>query len=252
MSAFGDDRIYLEKYTLDAKHVEIQILGDRHGNMVHLGERDCSIQRRHQKLIEESPSPALNDSLRKEMGDAALKASKAVGYSSAGTVEFLLDREGNFYFLEMNTRIQVEHPVTEMLLDLDLIKEQIEVAYGKELPFAQEQINPCGHSIECRVCAEDPYDFTPQPGRIHALHLPGGNGIRVDSALHTGCEVLPYYDSLIAKIIVKGSDRDEAVRKMTRALEETHIEGIKTNISFLLDTLSRKDFLESSHSVSKS
>jgi acetyl-CoA carboxylase biotin carboxylase subunit len=248
-AAFGDPRLYLEKYAPRAKHVEFQVLGDQHGNIIHLGERDCTVQRRHQKLIEESPSPALDDKLRVEMGRAALKAAKAVGYMSTGTIEFLLDYKGEFYFLEMNTRIQVEHSVTEMVLDLDMVKEQIRVAAGEELSLLQQHMSARGHSIECRVCAEDPVDFAPQPGKITALHLPGGNGVRVDSLLHTDCYVLPYYDSLIAKIIVKGRDRHDAIQKMIRALEETYIEGIKTNIPYLMDVLTDKEFVAGSHSI---
>ncbi len=248
-AAFGDPRLYLEKYASRAKHIEFQILGDLQGNIIHLGERDCTVQRRHQKLIEESPSPALDDKLRAEMGRAAVKAAKTVSYVSAGTIEFLLDYKGEFHFLEMNTRIQVEHSVTEMVLDVDLVKEQIRVAAGEELSLDQRHMGARGHSIECRVCAEDPVDFVPQPGKISALHLPGGNGVRVDSLLHTDCYVLPFYDSLIAKIIVKGRDRHEAIQKMIRALEETYIEGIKTNIPYLMDVLADKEFVAGSHIV---
>ncbi len=248
-AAFGDSRLYVEKYLSRAKHVEFQIFGDRYGNVIHLGERDCTVQRRHQKLIEESPSPALDDKLRAEMGRAAVKAAKAIGYVSAGTVEFLLDENRDFYFLEMNTRIQVEHPVTEMALDLDMIREQILVTCGEELSLTQRGVKPRGHSMECRICAEDPVDFTPQPGKITALHLPGGNGVRVDTALHNGCYVQPYYDSLIAKIIVKGLDRQTAIQKMVRALEETYIEGIKTNIPYLMDTLTYGEFMKGSHTI---
>jgi acetyl-CoA carboxylase biotin carboxylase subunit len=250
LAAFGDPGLYLEKYITRAKHVEFQVLGNGKGGVIHLGERDCTVQRRHQKLIEESPSPALNDRLRAEMGRTAVKAARAVGYVNAGTIEFLLDDKDEFYFLEMNTRIQVEHPVTEMVLDLDIVREQLRVAFGEELSLTQRQVKPRGHSIECRICAEDPVDFTPQPGKISFLHLPGGNGVRVDSALHSDCYVLPFYDSLIAKVVVKGRDRAEAIQKMIRALEETHIEGIITNIPYLLNMLSDKDFSEGSHCLS--
>jgi len=242
-AAFGDDRLYLEKYLERPRHIEIQIIADKHGKVVHLAERECSIQRRHQKLIEESPSPAVSDALRKEMGAAAVAAAKAIGYQSAGTVEFLLDRNGKFYFMEMNTRIQVEHPVTEMVTGYDLLKEQIRVAAGEKLSIRRDVLKPQGHSIECRINAEDPdRDFMPTPGRIEFLHLPGGPGIRVDSHIFAGYAIPPYYDSLIAKVISHGKDRAEAIARMRRALEEFYIEGVKTTIPFHLKVLADPEF----------
>ncbi len=232
-SAFGNGEIYLEKLILRPRHVEIQILGDKHGNVIHLGERDCSIQRRHQKLIEESPSPAVSETLRRQMGETAVKAAIAVGYHSAGTVEFLLDDEGHFYFMEMNTRIQVEHPVTEMVTGLDLLKEQIRVAAGEPLSVAQGDVELRGHAIECRINAEDPdRDFAPMPGTITSLHLPGGPGVRVDSHVYAGYSIPPYYDSMIAKIITHGADRAEAISRMRRAIEECIIEGVPSTLPF--------------------
>ncbi len=243
-AAFADPHIYLEKYIEKPRHIEFQIMADEKGNIIHLGERDCSIQRRHQKLIEESPSPALVPALRKEMGDCAVKAVKSIGYQSVGTVEFLLDGEGNYYFIEMNTRIQVEHPVTEMVTGVDLIKEQIKIAAGERLKIKQKDIKIFGHSIECRINAEDPDKFIPSPGKITALNIPGGPGVRVDTAVYSEYTVLPYYDSLIAKLIVHGLDREDAIAKMNRALEEFHVEGIKTTIPFHKKVLSHKDFLK--------
>ncbi len=226
-SCFGDGSVYVEKLILDPKHIEFQILADKQGHVVHLGERDCSVQRRNQKMIEESPSRALTPELREKMGQAAVLAAKAAGYHSAGTIEFVLDKDGNFYFIEMNTRIQVEHPVTEMVTGIDLIKEQIRIAAGPELPFTQEEIHPTGHAIECRINAEDPReDFRPCPGRIEGLFLPGGMGVRVDSAVYQGYAIPPYYDSMVAKVIVHGDTRLEAIRRMRRALEEFIVEGV--------------------------
>ncbi len=243
-AAFGDDRLYLEKYIEKPRHIEIQIIGDRHGKDVHLGDRECSIQRRHQKLIEESPSPAVDEKLRKKMGEAAVSAAKAIGYQSAGTVEFLLDPKGDFYFMEMNTRIQVEHPVTEMVSGYDLLKEQIRVAAGEKLTIRRDLIRPVGHSIECRINAEDPdRDFMPTPGRITFLHLPGGPGVRVDSHVFAGYMIPPYYDSLLAKVISHGSDRAEAIERMRRALEELYTEGIKTTVPFHLRVLVDPEFI---------
>ncbi|NLO89648.1 MAG: acetyl-CoA carboxylase biotin carboxylase subunit [Clostridia bacterium] len=237
-SAFGNPQLYLEKYIEEPRHVEVQIIGDTHGNIVHLGERDCSLQRRNQKLLEEAPSPAVNEELRARMGEAAIKAAKAVNYHSAGTVEFLLDKEGNFYFMEMNTRIQVEHPVTEMVTGIDLVKEQIRVAGGEKLSFTQEEVNIRGWSIECRINAEDPKeDFKPSPGKIEKYYAPGGNGVRVDTAVFAGYEIPPYYDSLISKLIVWAPTREEAIQRMKRALNEYIIEGIKTTIPFHLKVL---------------
>lgn len=229
-TAFGDDGVYIEKYFMDPRHIEVQVLADEKGKMVHLGERDCSIQRRHQKLIEESPSPVVDDRLRRELGRAALEAVSASRYVNAGTVEFLLDKDHNFYFIEMNTRIQVEHPVTEMISGIDLVKEQIKIAAGRPLEFKQSQIKLRGHSFECRINAEDPEKFTPSPGIITAYHLPGGPGVRVDSAAYIQGVVTPYYDSLIAKLIVHSGSREESIAKMKGALSEFVIEGIKTTI----------------------
>lgn len=232
-AAFGNGEIYLEKYIEEPRHIEIQILADSYGNVVHLGERDCSIQRRNQKIIEESPSVAVDGELRRRLGDAAILAARAAGYCSAGTVEFLLDRHGSFYFIEMNTRIQVEHPVTEMVTGIDLVKEQIRIAAGEKLRFQQEEIQFNGWSIECRINAEDPrHNFAPCPGRITKYHPPGGVGVRLDSAVYAGWEVPPHYDSMLGKLIVWGRDRDEAVARMQRALDEMQIEGVKTTIPF--------------------
>lgn len=232
-AAFGDDRVYLEKYVEEPRHIEFQVLGDIRGRIIHLGERECSLQRRNQKLVEESPSVALTPRLRKKMGEMAVRAARSVSYTGAGTVEFLLDKDQNFYFLEMNTRIQVEHPVTEMVTGIDLIKEQIRLAAGEPLGYNQEEIRVRGWSIECRINAEDPgRDFAPSPGVITAFLPPGGPGVRLDSAAYPGWKVPPYYDSLIAKLIAWGQDRDEALARMERALSEFFIEGIKTTISF--------------------
>ncbi|TET21326.1 MAG: acetyl-CoA carboxylase biotin carboxylase subunit [Candidatus Stahlbacteria bacterium] len=242
-AAFGDDRLYLEKCIEKPRHVEIQVIGDKHGKVVHLAERECSIQRRHQKLIEESPSPAVDEELRKKMGDAAVAAAKAIGYQSAGTVEFLLDPGGNFYFMEMNTRIQVEHPVTEMVTGYDLLKEQIRVAQGSRLGIRKSVLKPNGHSIECRINAEDPdRDFMPSAGRIEFLHLPGGPGVRVDTHIFAGYVIPTYYDSLIAKVISHGATRAEAIARMKRALEEFYTEGIKTTVPFHLKVLDDAEF----------
>ncbi|MCD4733504.1 acetyl-CoA carboxylase biotin carboxylase subunit [bacterium] len=232
-NAFGDGSLYLEKFIVNPRHIEIQIMGDRHGNVVHLGERDCSIQRRHQKLLEESPSPAVNDALRAKMGAAAVKAAHAAKYYSAGTVEFLLDASGHFYFMEMNTRIQVEHPVTAMLTDTDLVREMILVADGKKLSWTQDDITFDGHCIECRINAENPYkNFGPSPGRIDKFSPPEGEGIRVDSYASDGAMVSPYYDSLVAKLIVKGKDRLDAIERTKVTLDNFIIEGIHTTIPF--------------------
>ncbi|MDQ0286562.1 acetyl-CoA carboxylase biotin carboxylase subunit [Desulfofundulus luciae] len=232
-AAFGNAQVYVEKYVDEPRHIEFQILGDKHGNIVHLGERDCSIQRRNQKMIEESPSTALTPELRREMGEMAVKAARAVGYYNAGTVEFLLDKHLNFYFIEMNTRIQVEHPVTEMVTGIDLIKEQIRLAAGEPLGYTQEDIQIRGWAIECRINAEDPArNFAPSPGLITAYLPPGGPGIRLDSAAYPGWKVPPHYDSMIAKLVAWGQDRDEAIARMQRALGEFIIEGIKTTIPF--------------------
>ncbi len=231
-SAFGNADCFMEKYIESARHVEVQIIGDKHGNVVHLGERDCSIQRRHQKLVEESPCPSLTDEQRKEIGDIAVRAAKAVNYNSAGTIEFLYDEEEEkFYFMEMNTRIQVEHTVSEEVTDIDLMKEQIRVAAGKKLSFTQDDVKVRHHAIEFRVNAEDPYkNFIPSPGKVEAVHFPGGPGIRVDSHVYSGYTISPHYDSMIAKIIARGSDRAEALARMHRALEEFAISGPHTSV----------------------
>ncbi len=243
-AGFGNPEVYIEKYCERPRHVEIQILGDKHGNVIHLGERDCSIQRRHQKLIEEAPSTAITPELRKEMGVAAVKAAKAVGYNSVGTMEFLVDQENNYYFMEMNTRVQVEHPVTEMVTGVDIIREQIRSAAGMKLRYKQADIKIKGHAIECRINAEDPYRFTPSPGKITAYHTPGGLGVRVDSFVYDQYTVLPHYDSLVAKLVVHAETRLDAINRMTRALDEYIIEGIKTTIPFHKRIMSNKDFIE--------
>ena len=236
--AFGDDMMYIEHFMEEPRHIEFQILADSHGNVVHLGERDCSIQRNHQKMIEEAPSAALSPELREKMGEAAVKAAKAAGYVNAGTIEFLLEKNDAFYFMEMNTRIQVEHPVTEWVTGIDLIKEQIRIADGQKLSFTQKDIVIKGHAIECRINAENPEKgFRPSPGTITDLHLPGGKGIRVDSAIYSGCSISPYYDSMVAKLIVWAKNRDEAIQKMQSALGEVIIEGIDTNVDYLYELL---------------
>ncbi|HWJ03218.1 MAG TPA: acetyl-CoA carboxylase biotin carboxylase subunit [Verrucomicrobiae bacterium] len=242
-AAFGNSEIYLEKYVEEPRHIEFQILADTHGNVVHLGERDCSMQRRNQKLIEEAPSAALNDELRSRMGQAAIKAAKAADYSSAGTIEFLLDKHFNFYFIEMNTRIQVEHPVTEAITGIDLIKEQIRLAAGETLGYGQEDIKINGWAIECRINAENPdKNFMPSPGLISAYHPPGGFGVRVDSAAYAGYAIPPFYDSMIGKLIVWGRTRDEAINRMKRALLEFEIDGVSTTIPFHLKVLDNAFF----------
>ena len=236
--AFGDDTMYIEHFMEEPRHIEFQILADSYGNVVHLGERDCSIQRNHQKMIEEAPSAALSSKLRKKMGEAAVKAAKAAGYVNAGTIEFLLENNDAFYFMEMNTRIQVEHPVTEWVTGIDLIKEQIRIADGQKLSFTQQDIEINGHAIECRINAENPEKgFRPSPGTITDLHLPGGKGIRVDSAIYSGCSISPNYDSMVAKLIVWAKNRDEAIQKMQSALGEVIIEGIDTNVDYLYELL---------------
>ncbi|MFD7523835.1 acetyl-CoA carboxylase biotin carboxylase subunit [Paenibacillus chitinolyticus] len=241
---FGNSGVYLEKYLTGMKHVEIQIIADKHGNAVHLGERDCSVQRRRQKLVEEAPCPTLTPEIRQAMGEAAVRAAKAVDYSGAGTLEFLLGPDGNFYFMEMNTRIQVEHPVTEFVTGVDLIKEMIRVAEGNPLPFTQEDIQINGWSIECRINAEDPErNFMPSPGRINFYLPPGGIGVRVDSAAYPGYVIPPHYDSMIAKLIVWGATREEAVNRMKRALAEFEVDGVHTTIPFHLKLLNHRKFL---------
>jgi acetyl-CoA carboxylase biotin carboxylase subunit len=242
LSAFGNGDVYVEKYLARPRHVEIQVLGDQHGTVIHLGERDCSVQRRHQKLIEESPSPALDDALRERMGTAAVELAAAIGYVGAGTIEFLLDTDGSFYFMEMNTRIQVEHPVTEMVTGHDLVKEQIRVAAGEPISFGPTRL--IGHAIEVRINAEDPYrNFQPSPGRIDAYHPPGGPGVRVDTHVYAGYTVPPYYDSLLAKLIVHGRDRSEALARLGQALDSFILEGVKTTIPFLARVIRHPDFV---------
>ncbi|HIJ96158.1 MAG TPA: acetyl-CoA carboxylase biotin carboxylase subunit [Desulfuromonadales bacterium] len=243
-AGFGNPEVYIEKYCEQPRHVEIQILADKHGNVIHLGERDCSIQRRHQKLIEEAPSTVVTPEIRKAMGDAAVKAAAAVGYNSVGTVEFLVDKHNNFFFMEMNTRVQVEHPVTEMVTGVDIVREQIRSAAGLPLRYRQEEIQIRGHSIECRINAEDPFKFTPCPGKITAYHPPGGPGVRVDSFVYDQYSVVPNYDSLLGKLIVHADTREDAIKRMARALDEFRIEGIKTTIFFHKRIMAHKDFIE--------
>ena len=248
LSCFGDGEMYLEKLIVNPRHIEFQILADSHGHVVHLGERDCSIQRKNQKLMEEAPSKALTPSLREAMGQAAVEAARAAGYQSAGTVEFVLDGQGHFYFIEMNTRIQVEHPVTEMVTGLDLIREQIRIAAGLPLSVKQEEVHLHGHAIECRINAEDPVaDFRPGAGTVSFLHLPGGCGVRVDSALYTGCTLSPFYDSMIAKVIVHAPTRLEAIRRMRRALEELVVEGVATNAELAHLILYHPDYIKGAY-----
>ena len=243
VNSFNDDMMYIEKYIESPRHIEFQILGDAYGNVIHLGERDCSIQRRHQKVLEESPSPAMDEALREKMGQTAIQAAKAVGYESAGTIEFLLDKHRNYYFMEMNTRIQVEHPVTEFVTNVDLIKSQIRIASGEPLNIRQEDIEFKGHAIECRINAENPdQNFRPSPGKIERLHLPGGKGIRVDTAVYAGYTIPPYYDSMIAKLIVLGKSRNEAIKKMKSALSEFIVDGIDTNIDFQMEIMNHRKY----------
>ena len=249
--SFNDDSLYLEKFIENPRHVEIQVLADEHGNCVHLGERDCSIQRRNQKMIEETPSGILDEKTRKMMGETAVKAVKEIGYTNAGTIEFLVDKNKDFYFMEMNTRVQVEHPITEMVTGIDIVKEQIRIANGEKLKFDQDDIKFFGHSMEVRINAEDPdKNFMPCPGLITGLHLPGGNGVRVDTAIYSGYMVPPTYDSMLAKIIVHGKDRKESIAKMKSALAELVVDGIKTNVDFVLKILDDKDFHDDNYDTS--
>jgi acetyl-CoA carboxylase biotin carboxylase subunit len=241
--AFGNAEVYLEKYLDSARHIEFQVFGDTHGNLCHMGERECSIQRRHQKLIEEAPSTVLDDRLRSRMGEAAIAAARAVAYTNAGTIEFLLDGDGHFYFMEMNTRLQVEHPVTEEVTAVDMVKEQIAVAAGQRLSFAGKTLAPRGHAIEFRINAEDPVTFQPSPGRIATFHPPGGLGVRVDTAAYQGYVIPPHYDSLIAKLIVSGRNREEAIARGRRALDLFVIEGVKTTIAMHRRILDDPDFV---------
>ena len=243
VKGFSDDTMYIEKYIEKPRHVEFQIMADKFGNVIHLGERDCSIQRRHQKVLEEAPCSVISPELRRQMGETAVRAAKSVGYENAGTIEFLLDKDKNFYFMEMNTRIQVEHPVTELVSGIDLIKEQIRVAAGEPLSVSQEDIQIKGHAIECRINAENPYKgFRPCPGKITDMYLPGGKGIRIDSAIYSGYEVPPYYDNMLAKLIVFAKNRNEAITKMCSALGEVIIEGIDTNVDYQYEILNDPDY----------
>lgn len=244
LQAFGNSDVYMERIIYPAKHIEFQILADQHGNVVHLGERDCSLQRKNQKIIEEAPSPSLSPELRREMGEAAVRAAKAVGYQNAGTIEFLVDEEKHFYFMEMNTRIQVEHPITEMITNVDLVQQQIKIAAGEELPFTQEDITFEGHAIECRLNAENPFEgFRPSPGKVTFLHQPvGGMGVRIESALYTGYQIPPFYDSMLTKLIAHGKTREEAILRMKRMLFELVVEGVDTNQEFVEDLLDSPAF----------
>ena len=244
LAAFGNGDMYVERYVERPRHIEIQIVADEHGNIVHFGERECSVQRRHQKMLEESPSPALNEKLREKMGRVAVEAMKRVKYNNVGTIEFLLDERGDFYFMEMNTRIQVEHPVTESVVGIDLLKEQIRLASGEELGRTQKSITMKGHAIECRVNAEDPVTFAPSPGLITAYHAPGGLGVRIDSGAYEQYKVLPFYDSMVAKLIVMADSRPAAIMRMRRALEEYIVEGIRTNIPFHKKLLQYEPFVQ--------
>ena len=249
--SFNDDSIYLEKFIENPRHVEIQVLADEKGNCVHLGERDCSVQRRNQKVLEESPSGILDSKTRTKMGEVAVKAVKEIGYTNAGTIEFLVDKNLDFYFMEMNTRVQVEHPVTEMVTGIDIIKEQIKIASGEKLSFTQKDIKFTGHSMEARINAENPEkNFMPCPGTITGLHLPGGNGVRVDTAIYSGYTVPPTYDSMLAKIIVHGKDRNESIAKLKSAIAELVVEGIQTNADFILKILSNEDFVNNNYDTS--
>lgn len=243
LSAFGDSEVFIERFCELPRHIEIQVVADEHGNVIHLGERECSIQRRHQKILEESPSTAVDAKLRHKMGEAAVKLAKGIGYTNVGTVEFLLDKNKHFYFMEMNTRVQVEHPVTELVTGVDLVKEQLKIAMGAKLALKQKNVTMTGHSIECRINAEDPKTFVPCPGKITELNIPGGPGVRVDTAIYCGYTVPPHYDNLLAKLVVHAETRLDAIARMTRALEEFHIAGIKTNVQLHLKIMKDHDFI---------
>ncbi len=250
LNFFGNDEVYIEKFIINPRHVEIQILADSFGNVIHLGERDCSMQRRNQKVLEEAPCPVMTPELREKMGEAAIKAAKACNYRNAGTIEFLLSADNQFYFMEMNTRIQVEHPITELVTGIDLVKQQLLIASGEKLSMKQEEIQLHGHAIECRINAENPYyNFRPSPGIIKALHMPGGPGIRIDSAVYQGYEITPYYDSMIAKLIAYAPTREEAIKKMKWALAEFLVEGVDTNIDFQLNLLRDKNFQSATYDI---
>ena len=247
-AAFGDDAVYIEKYLGNPRHIEVQILADKHGNVVHLGERDCSLQRRHQKVLEEAPSPALNASQRAEIGDIVSRAISGLGYLGAGTIEFLYD-DGEFYFFEMNTRLQVEHPITEAITGIDIVREQLRIADGAPLSFSQDDVKFTGHAIECRINAEDPNTFVPMPGTITDYHAPGGLDVRVDSAIYSGYRVPPYYDSLIAKLVVRGGNRNECIMRLRRALEEYVIGGVPTTLDVHRALISNADFQNGSYNI---
>ena len=250
-SAFNDDSIYIEKYIKNPRHIEIQVIADKHGNVAHLGDRDCTVQRKNQKMLEESPSDYIDEKLRQKMEKVSVKAIEKIGYTNAGTIEYLVDKEGNFYFMEMNTRLQVEHPVTELVTGVDLVKEQINIASGKKLSKEVMNLHVKGHSIECRINAENPEkNFMPCPGKITGLHIPGGNGIRVDSAIYQDYIIPPNYDSMIAKLIVHGKDREECINKMKSALGEFVIEGVTTNIDFLYKILENPEFIKNDYDTS--
>ena len=250
-NSFNDDEIYLEKFIESPRHIEVQILADEFGNVIHLGERDCTVQRNHQKILEETPSTIIDEKLRNKMGEAAIKVAKAAGYTSVGTVEFLVDKDKNFYFMEMNTRIQVEHPITELRTNIDLIKEQIRIAANEKLKFKQKDVKFLNHVIECRINAENPYkNFMPCPGKITGLNLPGGNGIRIDTGIYEGYTIPSYYDSMIAKLIVYGNSRNEAIAKLKRALEELVIEGVTTNTDFIFEIIKNPDFIRGNYYTS--
>lgn len=250
-NAFNDDSLYIEKFIENPRHIEIQILADEHGNVVHLGERDCSVQRRNQKVLEETPSSVISDRLRRKMGDVAVEAAKKIGYTNAGTIEFLVDKNKDFYFMEMNTRVQVEHPVTEMVTGVDIVKEQIRIASGERLEFAQKDVVISGHSLECRINAENPdRNFMPCPGTIKGLHLPGGNGVRVDTAIYEGYTIPMNYDSMIAKVIVHGRNREESIAKMKSALGEFVVDGVETNVDFLYRILENERFVRNEYDTS--
>ena len=249
--SFGDDSMYMEKFVENPRHIEFQILADQHGNVVHLYDRDCSVQRRNQKVIEEAPSPVLDEETRKKMGEMAVRAAQTVGYENAGTIEFLLDKHKQFYFIEMNTRIQVEHPITEMVTGIDLIKEQIKVASNLPLSFKQEDIEVNGHAMECRINAENPaLNFQPSPGKVVTLNLPSGFGVRVDTSVYQGYSIPPFYDSMVGKLIVHGRDRKEAIAKMKRSLEELVVDGIHTNINFQYSIMEHPNFIENDYDTS--
>lgn len=250
-AAFGDDTMYMEKFIEEPRHIEFQVLGDIHGNVVYLGERDCSMQRRNQKVLEEAPSPVMTEELRREMGETAVKAAKAVNYKNAGTIEFLVDKHNNYYFMEMNTRIQVEHGITELVTGIDLVKEQIKIASGEELSIKQEDIKIQGHAIECRINAENPQKgFMPSPGKIEYFNVPGGPGVRLDTAVYQGYDIPPNYDSMIGKLMVYGKDRYEAINKMERALGEFIIDGVDTNIDFQYDLINNPKFIAGKYDTS--